>query len=434
MTTPVRRQYLAIKKQYPDTIVFFRLGDFYETFDEDAKTVAKVLDIVLTSRNVAKGQRVPMAGVPHHAAENYIARLIKAGYKVAICEQIGSEPSKGLVPRDVRRVVTPGTVVESTLLSAKENNYLAAVVSYGNRAGLAYVEITTGEFAATQLQSNDIERLLWDEITRLKPAEIIVPNQARAESFSPLNIPCSAYEEWRFEIEHAQQALLRHFEVAALDGFGLGGRPLAIQAAGAIIQYLAGAQKQALAQITHLTPYSTDTFMTLDAATRRNLELTETIRRGSVQGSLLGVLDKTITAMGGRLLRTWLHQPLLDVEALDARLDAVETFCSQTIARSDIRSHLKKIADLERLTNRVRQGIAQPRDLLAIHRSLQTVPAIQQTLMDFGLTIDDLRFTIDDLRFTPPRSELKLQEKDNQKPKSENQNPKSKIQNPKSNA
>jgi DNA mismatch repair protein MutS len=386
MTTPVRRQYLSIKKQYPDAIVFFRLGDFYETFDEDAKTIAKALDIVLTSRKVSKGQRVPMAGVPHHAAESYIAKLIKAGYKVAICDQIGSDPIKGLVPREVQRVVTPGTVVEGSLLADNENNYLAAITTANDRAGIAYVDITTGEFAGTQLQGRDVERLILDEITRLKPAELITPDEAGAAPVTPLGIPHSLYDTWRFDLDQARQALQRHFDVATLDGFGLGGKPLAVQAAGAIIQYVADTQKQALNHITRLLAYSTDTFMTLDASTRRNLELTETIRGGTVQGSLLGVLDKTITPMGGRLLRTWLHQPLLDVPALDERLDAVEIFTTQTIARGDIRTQLKEIADLERLTNRVSQGIAQPRDLLAIRRSLEAVPTIQQILSPFPLS------------------------------------------------
>jgi DNA mismatch repair protein MutS len=184
MTTPVRQQYLSVKKQYPDTIVFFRLGDFYETFDEDARTIAKALDIVLTSRNVDKGQRIPMAGVPYHAVESYLARLIRAGFKVAICEQLGSEPIKGLVPREVIRVVTPGTVVESNLLTAKENNYLAAVVIHGERVAIAFVDITTGEFAATQVQGPDLNRLVLNEITRLKPAEIIAPNPTSLKPFA----------------------------------------------------------------------------------------------------------------------------------------------------------------------------------------------------------------------------------------------------------
>jgi DNA mismatch repair protein MutS len=385
MTTPIRKQYLAIKKQYPDAIVFFRLGDFYETFDEDAKTVSNALDIVLTSRRVSNTQRVPMAGVPHHAAENYIARLIKAGYKVAICEQIGNEPIKGLVPREVQRVVTPGTVVEEALLARNENNYLAAIVTDGHdRAGIAYVDITTGEFAATQLQGRDLERLILNEITRLKPAEIITPDEMSAEAIAPLNISHSVYEPWRFELDQARQTLQHHFDVATLDGFGLGGRSLAVRAAGAIIQYVADTQKQALNHITGLAAYSTDSFMDLDASTRRNLELTETIRGGSEKGSLLAVLDKTITAMGGRLLRSWLHQPLLEISALNKRLDAVEHFTRQTIARGDIQTQLKEVADLERLANRVSQGMAQPRDLLAIQRSLEVVPAIQQALDTLG--------------------------------------------------
>ncbi|RME75007.1 MAG: DNA mismatch repair protein MutS [Chloroflexi bacterium] len=384
MSTPIRRQYLQIKKQYPDAILFFRLGDFYETFDEDAKTIARVLDIVLTSRNVGKNQRVPLAGIPYHAAENYIAKLIKAGYKVAICEQVGTEPVKGLMPREVRRVVTPGTVVESTLLADKENNYLAAVVLDGQHAGLAYADITTGEFAATQLDGPDAARLLLNEVVRLQPAEIIAPNQTSLAPLKPLEIPSSLYEEWRFELEHCRQELQRHFEVATLTGFGLGDKPQAIRAAGAILQYLADTQKAALAQITRLTAYSTSTFMTLDAATRRNLELTETLRGGSVQGSLLGVLDKTITPMGGRLLRAWLHQPLLDVDALNRRLDAVEFFTRHTLARNDVRAGLKEIADLERLTSRVRQGLAQPRDLLAMRRSLEAIPVVRQALSQTG--------------------------------------------------
>jgi len=386
MTTPVRRQYLSIKKQYPDAIVFFRLGDFYETFDDDAKLIAKELDIVLTSRNVSKGQRIPMAGVPHHAAENYIARLIKAGHKVAICEQIGSDPIKGLVPREVQRVITPGTVVESNLLTDKENNYLAAVTLKDGQAGLAYVDITTGQFAATQLQGRDVARLLLDEVIRLKPAEIIAPTEIALATLRPFAAPQSLYDEWRFEFEQAQHTLLQHFEVATLHGFGLGDKPQAIRAAGAILQYLTDTQKPALGQITRLTAYTTDSFMTLDAATRRNLELTETIRRGSAQGSLLDVLDKTITPMGGRLLRTWLHQPLLEVKALNQRLDAVEAFTGHTLARSDIRAQLKEIADLERLTNRVRQGLAMPRDLQAIRRSLEAVPQIQTILEQLQIT------------------------------------------------
>jgi DNA mismatch repair protein MutS len=388
MSTPVRKQYLAIKKQYPDAILFFRLGDFYETFDEDAEAIAKALDIVLTSRKVDKSRRVPMAGVPHHAAENYIARLIKAGFKVAICEQIGSEPIKGLVPRQVTRVITPGTVVEGALLSDTENNYLAAIVWESDRAGLAYTDITTGEFAVTQLQGHAIERKIFNEISRLKPAEIITPDGTIPPGLVNLDIPKTSYAAWRFDLEQARQELQQHFGVATLDGFGLNGKPPAVQAAGAILQYVAETQQSALSHITRLKTYQTDSFMDLDAATRANLELTETIRGGSGQGSLLHVLDKTVTPMGGRLLRTWLHQPLLNLEALNQRLDAIELFTGQTLARGDLRAALKEIADLERLTNRVSQGIAQPRDMLAIRRSLEAVPGISQVLAELPDTPD----------------------------------------------
>ncbi|MCB0211602.1 MAG: DNA mismatch repair protein MutS [Anaerolineae bacterium] len=384
MTTPSRQQYLSVKKQYPDAIVFYRLGDFYETFDDDAKLVAKELDIVLTSRKVSKKQRVPMAGVPHHSAENYIAKLIRSGYKVAICEQIGNTPINGLVPREVQRVITPGTVVEGALLADNENNYLAAVIVHDQKAGIAFVDITTGVFGTTQLQGRDIDRLVYNEVSRLKPAEIITPDEISSQPIRMLNIPYSRYESWRFDLSQAKQELQRHFDVATLDGFGLSGKPLAVQAAGAIIQYVADAQKAALNHMTHLTAYSTDSFMNLDASTRRNLELTETIRGGSSQGSLLGVLDSTITAMGGRLLRTWLHQPLLDVEALNQRLDDVEIFTQQTLTRGDLRTCFKEVADLERLTNRVSQGIALPRDLQAIQRSLNVVPRVVEILAAWG--------------------------------------------------
>jgi DNA mismatch repair protein MutS len=385
MTTPMRRQYLRIKKQYPGTIVFFRLGDFYETFDEDAKTVSQVCDIVLTSRPVGKNQRVPLAGVPYHSVEGYIAKLIQAGHKVAIVEQVGDVQGKDLVDREVARVVTPGTVVEPTLLDERRNNYLVALVVDGNRAGLAYTDITTGEFAVTQLAGDDILHLVGEEIERLRPAEVLAPD---SEALKPYrrpgsylaDLPITGYEAWPFELETAQQALLDHFGVASLDGFGLAGLPLAVRAAGGLLHYLAETQRARLGQLAALRTYATDQFMTLDAATRRNLELTETLRRGAVQGSLLGVLDTTVTSMGGRLLRRWLNQPLLDLDDLNERLDAVEVFYNDMPARTRLRALLKGVADLERLVSRVVQGIARPRDLLAIRRSLETLPQIQDTV------------------------------------------------------
>ena len=375
-TTPLRQQYLQIKARHPDAIVFFRLGDFYETFDEDAEVAARELDLVLTSRPVAKNQRVPMAGVPHHAIEGYIARLIEKGYRVAIAEQVGEVTGKGLVHREVTRVVTPGTVVEPALLDEKRPNYLAAVVFDGDRAGLAYVDITTGEFATAQLAAAEVGQ----ELARLQPRECLIPEGQDVPPQSGMHI--TTLPSYRFEGGAAGQALRDHFGVATLDGFGCGGKPAAVRAAGAIIHYLRETQKGALAQINSLRTYSTARFMTLDGATRRNLELTETIRERKTRGSLLGVLDRTLTPMGGRLLRARISQPLLDIPALEARLDEVQAFYDDGVLRGRTREYLKGIPDLERLTNRVLTGIGTPRDLVGIRKGLEAVPALRTLLAD----------------------------------------------------
>jgi DNA mismatch repair protein MutS len=395
MTTPMRKQYLRIKKQYPETIVLFRLGDFYETFDDDAKVVAQVCDIVLTSRPVGKDQRVPLAGVPYHSVEGYIAKLIQAGHKVAIVEQVGEIPARGLVEREVTRVVTPGTVVEPSLLEERCNNYLAALVVEGKRAGLAYADITTGEFATTQLSGGDVVQLVGEELDRLRPAEIITsdpefagPERLRAPF--PADTVVTDYERWRFDLDTARQTLHDHFEILSLDGFGLTGLPLAIQASGALLQYLAETQRAKLAQLSSVRTYSTEQYMILDAATRRNLELTETLRRGAVEGSLLGVLDSTVTSMGGRLLRRWIAHPLLDLERLTRRLDAVEAFYGDTPARTRLRELLKDVADLERLSSRVVQGIARPRDLLGTRQSLGALPKIQELVAQMDTASEDI--------------------------------------------
>jgi len=381
-TTPLRRQYLQIKKQYPDVILLFRLGDFYETFDEDAKVVAQTCDIVLTSRPVGKNQRVPLAGVPYHAVDGYIAKLINAGYKVAICEQVSDQVVKGLMPREVVRIVTPGTVVEPTLLDEKRNNYLAALVVEGNKAGIAYVDITTGDFATTQISDDDVWQAVEQELERLQPAEVLISQISNLKS--QISNHLSPYDDWRFELGNARQALLDHFGVASLAGFGCEGLPLAVRAAGAIAQYLRETQRAALSQLRSLSTYSTAAFMNLDAATRRNLELLQTVRTGSVKGSVLGVLDATVTAMGGRLLRQWLNQPLLDRHQLERRLDAVDAFYHDTPARTEVRALLRELADLERLTNRVVQRIAVPRDLLGIHKSLEVVPRLREVVEGMG--------------------------------------------------
>jgi DNA mismatch repair protein MutS len=393
--TPIRKQYLKIKAQHPNAILFFRLGDFYETFDEDAEITARELDIVLTSRNVAKNQRIPMAGIPYHAVENYLARLIEKGYHVAICDQVGSQPVKGLVPRKVVRVVTPGTIVEPGLLNSGQNNYLAAIVLQSgdlhnepSRAGIAYVDITTGEFAASELSSKDIAMLLRAEIARLKPAEVLFSESfpdGLIETLAPAEssrIHPTRWPVWHFEIGRCEQALLQHFDVAALDGFGLRGMALAIQAAGSVLQYLKETQPEALNLLGSLNTYNLNEFMTLDAATQRNLELTETIRHGETRGSLLSVLDHTVTAMGKRLIRQWVSKPLLDIAAIESRLEGVAYLLENGLLRAELRAALKSLADLERLTNRTVTGHAGPRELATLRSTLEKLPDIQSHFLE----------------------------------------------------
>ncbi len=372
--TPIRKQYLQIKRQYPNAILFFRLGDFYETFDEDAEITARELDIVLTSRNVAKGARVPMAGIPHHAAENYLARLIEKGYHVAICEQVGSEPIKGLFARQVVRVVTPGTVSETGLLPGHGNNYLVCIVYQDQCAGVAYVDITTGEFAATELVGEDVHGMIKAELSRLNPAEILYPDSMTLHGELPGHR--TAWPDWHFELALCQEELMGHFKSSSLDGFGLRKRLQAVRAAGAILQYLKETQPAAVKLLDSLSTYSSNDFMTLDAATRRNLELTETLRNGKQQGSLLGVLDLTHSPMGGRLIRQWVSKPLLDVPEITRRQEAVSCLYMDGMLRAELRAALKSLADLERLTNRVVSGTAQPRDLKSIRSTLEQLPAL----------------------------------------------------------
>ncbi len=383
--TPIRKQYLDIKRQYPDAILFFRLGDFYETFDEDAETTSRELDIVLTSRNVAKGTRIPMAGIPYHAVENYLFRLIEKGYHVAICEQVGEAPQKGIFPRQVVRVVTPGTIVEPGLLPGDANNYLVSIFSNDSRAGIAYVDITTGEFAASEFSLETMRA----ELTRLHPAEILHPEDQSLNN----NIPghTTPWPAWRFEPGRCEETILAHFQAAALDGFGLKGQSLAVRAAGAILQYLKETQADALKLLTGLHSYSLSEYMTLDAATRRNLELTETLRgdpaegrRGKRKDSLLGTLDYTITPMGKRLIHQWVSQPLLEVEKINNRLDGVEFFFERGMERAELRAALKPLADIERLTNRIIAGHAQPRDLVAMRDTIERIPVVRNILEALG--------------------------------------------------
>jgi DNA mismatch repair protein MutS len=392
-STPIRRQYLKIKQQYPQAIVFFRLGDFYETFDEDAKLTSRELEIVLTSRSMGKAHKVPMAGIPYHALDNYLARLINRGYKVAICEQV-TKPgeTRGLVQREVVRLVTPGTVVEPGLLDSKSNNYLVSLVLEEETAGIAYVDITTSEFATTQLPRHR----LVPELERLKPSEVITAESAELPDLG-LNASLTRLEDYWFELEVARQAMLDHFGVATLDGYGCGHLPPAIRAAGAVIHYLQETQKGVLGQLTRLTTYTTDSFMALDVQTQRNLELFYSSRSGTAGGSLLSIIDLTKTAMGGRLLRRWLGQPLLDITELNKRQDAIEWFAASTLARHQTISLLGGVADLERLINRVKGGMAVPRELIALRRSLEAIPQIREVLEPVDWLGEELKLCPDEV-------------------------------------
>ncbi|MFM8367400.1 MAG: DNA mismatch repair protein MutS [Chloroflexota bacterium] len=381
--TPVRRQYLEEKKKHPDAILFFRLGDCYETFDEDAEITARELDIVLTSRPIGGGVRVPLAGIPYHAVENYLSRLIEKGYHVAICEQIGEVPAKGLVERKVVRVVTPGTVTEPGLLPGDANNYLASFImdstasSSGTVASVAYTDFTTGEFAVTELPLEALRA----ELTRLHPAEILYPdNQKLPDGITGHTTSVPA---WKFEPGKCNETLLAQFKSSTLDGFGLKANSLSVRAAGAIIQYLKETQPDALNLLNSLRSYSLNEFMTLDASTRRNLELDETLR-GERKGSLLGTLDATITPMGKRMIHQWVSQPLLNVERINKRQNGVEYFVQNGMVRAELRAALKPIADLERLINRVIAGQAQPRDLMAMRSTIDSLPNIVQALEERG--------------------------------------------------
>jgi DNA mismatch repair protein MutS len=374
--TPIRRQYLNIKKQYPNAIVLFRLGDFYETFDEDAKITSRELEIVLTSREMGKGNKVPLAGIPYHALDSYLARLINRGYKVAICEQV-TKPgeTRGIVEREVVRLVTPGTVVEPGLLESKTNNYLVAVCPREGEVGIAYVDITTSEFAVTQLP---LARAAT-ELERLAASEVIASENADLEGLG-FSATVTRLDGYWFEYEVARRTLLDHFQAASLEGFGCAGLPLAVAAAGAVVHYVGETQKKVSGQLNRLTTYATENYMALDTQTQRNLELFQGAGSGTTEGSLLSVIDNTKTPMGGRLLRKWLGQPLLDMAELNKRLDAVEWFADKSLARNKIVALLKNIADLERLMNRVRGEIAIPRELVTLRRSLETVPKLREII------------------------------------------------------
>ncbi len=375
-STPLMRQYHAIKQQVPHALLMFRLGDFYELFYEDAITASRELEITLTSRNKEKGQAIPMCGVPFHAAENYIARLIQKGYRVALCDQV-EDPrfAKKLVKREITRVVTPGTATESSVLRSHENNYLAAVLPDGARAGLAHVDVSTGEFRATEIDAGEIATALEG----LNAREVLVPGG------SAVNARClqTELEAWTFDIDYARRNLLDHFRLLSLDGCGLETRPLAAGAAGAILHYLRDTQKSALDHLERPAFYDRADSLVLDPVTVRNLELVEPLFAGeSKDSTLFSVINATSTGMGSRLLRRRLLRPSIDAAEIEARLDAVEELLGAIITRSEIRKLLGGILDIERLLAKIVIGTSGPRDLLALGRSLEIVPGLKQRIAE----------------------------------------------------
>jgi DNA mismatch repair protein MutS len=380
-STPLMRQYNSIKQKFPNALLLFRLGDFYELFYEDAVVASRELQITLTARNKEKGMPIPMCGVPYHAAENYIARLIQRGHRVAVCDQM-EDPrfSKKLVKREVTRVITPGTASDFNLLRSGENNYLAAVARQGDLAGVAYVDISTGEFRVTELPTSEVEALLEQIGAReaLYPAQLplFVPESPgrgpRAGRYLRTEV-----DDWVFQPDYARRLLTEHFHLHSVDGLGLGGCPAATAACGAILHYLRDTQKAALTHLDRPAYFRQRDYMVLDAVTVRNLELVEPLFGGPKESALLHMIDRTTTAMGARLLRQWLLKPALSVEEIDLRLEAVEELKRETILRAEVERDLAKVLDIERLLARVTLATASPRDLAALGGSLAGLPLIR---------------------------------------------------------
>ena len=398
--TPMLQQYFRAKEEHPGVLVAMRVGDFYEFYGEDAETAAEALEITLTGREDAKNGRIPMAGVPFHSVEKYLARLVAKGFKVALCDQLeDAKSAKGLVKRGVTRVLTAGTIMEDAMLPAGRNNFLAAVCVVDGVAGLATLDTSTGEFVVTELTGAGIDDRLLQELARLQPSELLVaPDACTYGELAHTGLGTEVTEAKPLAPDRAERKLLDQFRVKNLRGFGCEGRAGAVVAASMVLCY-AERNGLALQHVDGISSYSVDGFMRLDPATRRSLELTTNLTDGSRRFTLLEVLDESVTAMGSRLLRRWLDQPLLDPAAIQARLDAVERFLSQHLVRGDIRDALKRLADIERLVSRVAAGLASPRDVGALRNSLAALPALAEPLRKVGLgRIQELREGIGDHR------------------------------------
>lgn len=385
--TPMMQQYMETKKQYQDCILFYRLGDFYEMFFDDALTASKELEITLTGKACGLEERAPMCGIPYHAVEGYLTKLVSRGYKVAICEQVEDPKlAKGLVKRDVIRIVTPGTNLNVQSLEESKNNFLMCITYTPTRIGISVADVTTGDYYLTEVE--DL-RKLNDELMKYEPSEVICNEAFLVSGFDVddlrgrYRVSVNALEAHVFDDDGCKRVLLRHFKVNSLIGLGIEEFPVGMIAAGALLQYLYETQKTELAHFTHIYPYLTNKYMLLDSSTRRNLELAETLREKQKRGSLLWVLDKTKTAMGGRLLRSMIEQPLIDRAEMEKRLDAIEELNRDSVSRDEIREYLNPIYDLERLLSKVTYKTANPRDFIAFRNSLEMLPAIKKVLKGF---------------------------------------------------
>ena len=384
--TPMMQQYMETKSQYPDCILFYRLGDFYEMFFDDALTASKELEITLTGKNCGMEERAPMCGVPYHAVDGYLTKLVSKGYKVAICEQVEDpKQAKGIVKREVVRIVTPGTILDAAAIDESKNNYIMCIVYIADRYGLSVADVTTGDYFVTELPDG---QKLKDEIFKFMPSEIIcnesfyMSGMDLEDMKNRLGITIYSLESWYFDDEICKSKLMEHFKVSSLQGLGLADYDCGVISAGALLQYLLETQKNDLSHMTHITPYTTGKYMMLDSSTRRNLELCETLREKQKRGSLLWVLDKTKTAMGARTLRKYIEQPLIERTEIERRLDAVTELKEEAISREEIREYLSPVYDLERLITRITYGSANPRDLTAFSSSLEMLPAIHYILED----------------------------------------------------
>ena len=400
--TPMMQKYLETKKEYPDCILFYRLGDFYEMFFDDAITASKELELTLTGKSCGLEERAPMCGVPYHAVEGYLNRLVSKGYKVAICEQVEDPKlAKGLVKREVVRIVTPGTNLNTQSMDETRNNYLMSIAYFQGKIGISVADVTTGDYYLTEVEDN---KKLLDEIMKYHPSEIIcndaftVSGMDLADLKDRLNIAIYSLEPFYYDEDRCRKSLLKHFHVTSLQGMGIEDFPSGLIAAGALMQYLTNTQKIPLSHFTHLYPYLTSRYMLLDSSTRRNLELTETLREKQKRGSLLGVLDKTKTAMGARTLRQYIEQPLIDKSEIEKRLDGISELSEKAMLRDEIREYLNPIYDLERLLGKVSYKTANPRDLLAFAGSLKMLPSIKVLLNDFSSDIlKEIQEETDDL-------------------------------------